>query len=163
MLFASCSILGWIYETVLEVFIYKTGFSNRGFLNGPYCVVYGFGAVILFFFLNRILTGDLKLISKILICFILIVIISTGVELAASYLMEYFTGSWMWNYERFTPNFEGRIALNPSIRFGVGGLFIFFVILPLLLKIQPKARDFSATVLTLIIAIDGIITIFLQN
>ena len=25
------------------MFIYKTGFSNRGYLHGPYCIVYGFG------------------------------------------------------------------------------------------------------------------------
>lgn len=40
------SVLGWIYEVVLEVFIYRWGFSNRGALFGPYCVIYGFGALI---------------------------------------------------------------------------------------------------------------------
>ena len=46
------SVLGWIYEVVLEVFIYRWGFSNRGVLFGPYCVIYGFGALILIFSLS---------------------------------------------------------------------------------------------------------------
>ena len=42
-------------------------------------------------------------------------------RLITSYIMEWTTGSWLWDYTRFTPNFQGRIALNPSLRFGVGG------------------------------------------
>ena len=50
-----------------------------------------------------------------------IVVITTVIELITSYIMEWTTGSWLWDYTRFTPNFQGRIALNPSLRFGVGG------------------------------------------
>ena len=41
------SVIGWCYEVFLEVVVYRWGFSNRGILFGPYCVVYGFGALIL--------------------------------------------------------------------------------------------------------------------
>ena len=47
------SILGWIYEVFLEVVIYKWGFSNRGVLFGPYCVIYGVGALVLIILLGR--------------------------------------------------------------------------------------------------------------
>ena len=50
-----------------------------------------------------------------------IVVITTVIELITSYIMEWTAGSWLWDYTRFTPNFQGRIALNPSLRFGVGG------------------------------------------
>lgn len=40
------SMIGWIYEVFLEVVVYKWGFSNRGFLTGPYCVIYGFASLI---------------------------------------------------------------------------------------------------------------------
>ena len=40
------SVIGWCYEVFLEVVIYRWGFSNRGVLFGPYCPVYGFGALI---------------------------------------------------------------------------------------------------------------------
>ena len=36
------SMIGWFYEVFLEVVVYRWGFSNRGVLFGPYCVVYGF-------------------------------------------------------------------------------------------------------------------------
>ena len=47
------SILGWIYEVFLEVVIYKWGFSNRGVLFGPYCVIYGVGALVFDYFIGK--------------------------------------------------------------------------------------------------------------
>ena len=41
------SMLGWLYEVFLEVVVYRWGFTNRGVLLGPYCPVYGVGALIL--------------------------------------------------------------------------------------------------------------------
>ena len=38
------SVIGWIYEVFLEVVVYRWGYSDRGVLIGPYCIVYGFGA-----------------------------------------------------------------------------------------------------------------------
>ena len=43
--FMAYAVIGWIYEVFLEVVVYRWGFSNRGFLFGPYLPVYGFGAV----------------------------------------------------------------------------------------------------------------------
>ena len=43
------AIIGWCYEVILETFIYKWGFRNRGVLFGPYCPVYGFGAIAFIF------------------------------------------------------------------------------------------------------------------
>ena len=131
------SIIGWIYEVFLEVVIYRWGFSNRGVLFGPYCVIYGFGALILIFSLSwlqkkRIYIGKI-LITPILV-FIGIVLVTTVVELIGSYIMEFTRGEWLWDYTRFAFNFEGRIALNPSIRFGIGGMIFLYVLQPLFRK-----------------------------
>ena len=40
-------VLGWCYEVFLEVVVYRWGFSNRGFLWGPYLPVYGVGALLI--------------------------------------------------------------------------------------------------------------------
>ena len=40
------SMLGWLYEVFLEVVVYRWGFTNRGVLLGPYCPVYGVGALV---------------------------------------------------------------------------------------------------------------------
>lgn len=45
LFFVFYSVIGWLYEVFLEVVVYRWGFSNRGVLFGPYCVIYGFGAL----------------------------------------------------------------------------------------------------------------------
>lgn len=60
--FFAYSALGWCYEVFLEVVVYNWGFSNRGFLFGPYCPVYGFGALLLIGLLSHLQC------KKILLC-----------------------------------------------------------------------------------------------
>ena len=38
------SFFGWCLEVVIST-IQNGKFSNRGFLNGPFCPIYGFGVV----------------------------------------------------------------------------------------------------------------------
>ena len=131
--FLAYAIIGWCYEVFLEVFIYKWGFSNRGFLFGPYCPVYGFGTLLLLFCLKGV-KEKRRWYSPILV-FLGTVLITTSVELLTSYIMEFATGGWMWDYTKYTIQFDGRIALNPSIRFGLGGLFFLYAVQPLLEKL----------------------------
>ena len=150
--FMMYSVLGWIYEVFLEVVVYRWGFSNRGVLFGPYCVIYGFGALILILSLSwlqkrRIYAGKL---------------ITTVVELIGSYIMEFTTGGWLWDYRRFAFNFEGRIALNPSIRFGIGGMVFLYLLQPLFRRLCSKLSDRAvygtAAVLAVIFLCDIICT-----
>ena len=79
------SVIGWIYEVFLEVVVYRWGFSNRGVFFGPYCVIYGFGALILIFSLSRLQKKRIyigKLLVTPLLVFLGIVVITTVVELA---------------------------------------------------------------------------------
>ena len=58
--------------------------------------------------------------------------VATGIELITSYLLEWLTGSWPWQtYVDYAVNFQGRIALSPSVRFGLGGVFFLFLLQPL--------------------------------
>ena len=86
--FVLFSIIGWLYEVLLELFIYNNGFVNRGFLFGPYCPVYGFGAIIFILALKglkkkKICVGKLNITPALV--FVGIVAISTIVELITSY------------------------------------------------------------------------------
>lgn len=163
--FMMYSIIGWIYEVFLEVVIYRWGFSNRGVLFGPYCVVYGFGALLLIFLLGRLKTKRIT-IGRIsitpLLVFAGIVLITTVVELIASYLMEFTRGEWLWDYTRFSFNFEGRIALNPSIRFGIGGMIFLYLLQPLFSKaaeaLGVRKVSIISGFLTLILVTDCICT-----
>lgn len=156
------SIIGWIYEVVLEVFIYRWGFSNRGTLFGPYCIIYGVGALAFILCLRRVKEKKIR-IGKIsitpVIVFLGIVAVATAMELIGSYIMEWTTGDWMWNYERFAFNFQGRIALNPSVRFGIGGMIFMYVLQPLFEKftdrISKKALGLLSGTLGVIVAVDA--------
>ena len=127
------SIIGWCYEVFLEVVVYRWGFSNRGVLFGPYCVIYGFGALILIFSLSWLMKKKIRVwklnITPILV-FLGIVVITTVVELAASYIMEATRGEWMWDYRRFAFNFQGRICLGASLGWGVFTVALFYVLHP---------------------------------
>ena len=127
------SVIGWIYEVFLEVVVYRWGFSNRGALFGPYCIIYGVGALILIFSLSglkkqRITVGKLNITP--LLVFLGIVVITTVVELIGSYIMEAATGEWMWDYRRFAFNFQGRICLGASLGWGVFTVALFYVLHP---------------------------------
>ena len=134
-------IIGWIYEVFLEVVVYRWGYSNRGVLFGPYLPVYGFGALTFIILLGKLKKKKIKIcninITPILI-FLGIIIISTTIELIASYIMELSSGSWAWDYTHYAFNFQGRIALNPSIRFGIGGMIFMYILQPLFEKIKNK-------------------------
>ena len=131
------SIIGWIYEVFLEVVVYRWGFSNRGVLFGPYCIVYGTGALILILCLGKLREKRIT-IGKIsvtpLLVFIGIIFITTAIELAAF-------------------NFEGRIALNPSIRVGIGGMVFLYLLQPLFKKLTAKMSDKTLYTVSLVLFI----------
>ena len=62
------------------------------------------------------------------------VALTTVVELIASYLLEWTPGGWLWDYTRYTIQWQGRICLSASLRFGVGGMVILYGLQPLLEK-----------------------------
>ena len=66
--------------------------------------------------------------------FLAVVVLTTVVELIASYLLEWTTGGWLWDYTRYTIQWQGRICLSASLRFGVGGMIILYLLQPLLEK-----------------------------
>lgn len=149
------SVIGWCYEVFLEVVVYRWGFSNRGSLLGPYCVVYGFGALLLLFSLERLKEKKIYM-GKINVTpaavFFGIIFIATLVELIASYMMEFTRGKWTWDYTRFAFNFQGRIAPNPSIRFGVGGMVFLYIVQPLFYRAADSMGERMLGIVTGVIA-----------
>lgn len=168
--FTLYSVLGWIYEVVLETFIYGWGFSNRGVLFGPYCPIYGVGALLFIFTVDPLIRGKeiYKRLKYIPVVFVLCMVIATVVELAGSYILEFFTGGWPWQtYENYAVNFQGRIALSTSIRFGIGGVIVLYIFQPVLEKIigrmKRSAVNITAYVLLFIFAADIIFTLFIRK
>jgi len=162
MYFMMYALVGWLYEVFLEVVIYKWGFSNRGVLFGPYLPIYGFGAIIFIFFFYKFSKKKqalLKKIASIFIVFLGCALVATIMELVTSYALELITGSWPWQtYTDYKYNFQGRIAMSPSIRFGLGGVFFIYVLQPIFVNIvdslSKKSLKVLSTILFIIVFID---------
>ena len=76
------------------------------------------------------------------VVFLLCMLIATAIELGTSYILEYTIGSWPWQtYADYAINFEARVALSPSIRFGLGGVLFLYVLQPVFEKICEKIGD----------------------
>lgn len=168
--FTMYAMIGWIYEVFLEVVVYRWGFTNRGVLFGPVCPVYGFGALAFILLVyplirNKEFRDRLKWIPVV---FALCMLIATAIELGTSYALEALTGSWPWQtYADYKINFQARIALSPSVRFGLGGVLFLYVLQPLFEKItgslDAKTVRRLAAVILLIFAVDIVYTLFFRG
>ena len=163
------SVLGWLYEVFLEVVVYRWGFTNRGVLFGPYCPVYGVGALVFLLCFSRLMElrepAWLRW-AKPLLIFLGCMIAATALELATSYLLEALTGAWPWQtYRDYAINFEGRIALSPSIRFGLGGLLFLYVLQPVFRhltgRLSPRLRRGAALAAAALLIADFAATLLL--
>lgn len=160
--FVMYAVLGWSYEVILETFIYRWGFSNRGVLFGPYCPVYAFGALSFLLCFGCLMKKKdilwLNIIKPVII-FVGCMIVATLIELSASYILEFATGSWPWQtYESYKYNFQARIALSPSIRFGIGGTIFLYVVQPFFKWILSKP---SKNMLNIIFS--ALLTVFMAD
>lgn len=164
--FMMYAVLGWCYEVILETFIYRWGFSNRGVLLGPYCPIYGVGAMTFLLCFGWLIKkkGNLLLtLLKPVIIFVGCMAAATIIELAASYILEAVTGSWSWQtYADYKYNFQARIALSTSIRFGIGGVIFLYIVQPffnfMLSKLSYKQINMISSTLLIIVLADCIYT-----
>lgn len=158
--FMMYAVLGWCYEVFLEVVIYRWGFTNRGVLFGPYCPVYGVGALSFLACFGRLMKTKsppwLKFVKPLLIFFGCMAV-ATAIELAASYILEFFTGAWPWQtYADYKYNFQARIALSTSLRFGLGGVLFLYLVQPFYNWLLEKPSAKTLNVITII----TVVTVF---
>ncbi|MBQ2938105.1 MAG: putative ABC transporter permease [Clostridia bacterium] len=108
------AILGWILETIYCVVTLGV-FNKRGFLYGPVCPIYGFGAIILIQSLKSIKTNTTGKFFISLVAF-------TVFEYVVSAVLEELFGLRWWDYTNEALNFQGRISLPFSIAWGIIGV-----------------------------------------
>lgn len=107
------SFLGWAWETLITS-IPQRRFVNRGFLNGPYCPIYGAGALLFIFFTNNI--------DNIAVRFILGAVIACTLEYLTSWVLELIFHARWWDYAPRRFNLNGRICLEGFFVFGIGAV-----------------------------------------
>ena len=124
LLFFACSILGWCIEVLCKLIQFHR-FFNRGFLVGPWCPIYGFGAVFISLLLSRHAEDPLAVFGlAILICGIL--------EYSTSYMMEKIFHARWWDYSTKKFNLNGRVCADTLLPFGLLGLLLVYAITPVM-------------------------------
>ena len=112
-LFLIYSFLGWIFEAVVGT-IKNKRFTNRGFSTGPFCMVYGFAAVIM-----QITLADLT--DNPVFLFIGCGIQATVIEWFTGKLLELVNRRKWWDYSDKKWNFDGYICLEYTILWAILG------------------------------------------
>ena len=120
--FVLYSFLGWGCETIY-CSIDDKKFVNRGFLNGPFCPIYGTGALL-------VIDIFMKYKDDLVVLFILSVVITSIVEYITSYLLEKIFNLQLWDYSTYYFNLNGRVCLKNSLLFGVLSILVVEVIHP---------------------------------
>ena len=154
ILFFIYSIIGWIVETLLKLISDKK-LINRGFLLGPYCPIYGIGALLMSILWKNYLNDPF-------ILFVLIIITASILEYMTSYLFEKIFKARWWDYSNNFFNINGRICLETMIPFGLSGVFVLYIIDPKLINIinnlSPTLIHTFSYFLLIIFILDNIIT-----
>lgn len=122
LLFIIYSFAGWVMETLWVSWCNKR-LVDRGFLIGPYCPIYGFGALLIVLFLG-------KLSFSPILVFLMTVFVCGALEYFASWIMEKIFKARWWDYSNVKFNLNGRICLKNLIAFGVMGLAVIYIINP---------------------------------
>lgn len=146
ILFIIYSFAGWVLESVVKTFIAKK-FVNSGFLYGPVCPIYGFGALGIILFINPF-KGK----------YLLILLMSFFIMS----LWEYIVGVWLekkyktsyWDYSDRKCNINGKVCLGNSLFWALLGLVFVEFMHPF---IASKVEMLSSNIKAISIAISYLI------
>ena len=111
------SIVGYIIETIFGIITKGVWESRQSFLYGPFCAIYGVGAVIMIIFLH----GYSKKYTRL---FLGGFIVGSIVEYLVSWIGEMILGVKWWDYSNMPLNINGRICVYFSIFWGFLALYL---------------------------------------
>lgn len=117
MWFLTYSMMGWLVESIYMSFC-NHKITNRGFAKGPFCPIYGFGALTVFFVLRPYSDNSILL-------FFLGSFLATTLEFLTALVMKRIFGEIWWDYQEKPFNYRGIICLESSIAWGFYTLFLF--------------------------------------
>ncbi len=153
--FMGYSFAGWVWESVFCSLGKYHRLINRGFLNGPYCPIYGSGAMLASYLLNDIRNPLALFLSSGTLC--------CALEYATSAVMEKIFHARWWDYSDKPMNLNGRIYIGGFLAFGAGCTYMVDRTDPalraVLSRISPLVLDLSSLLLFAGFVADNIVTI----
>ena len=115
--FVMYSFFGWVSESVY-MSICNRKLTNRGFMFGPFCPIYGVGALCIYFILR-------PFSSNVVALYIAGALLATAFEYVVARLMQFIFGDVWWDYNDKPFNYKGVLCLESSIAWGVYTVLMF--------------------------------------
>ena len=131
-------IFGWLYEVI---FYYFNSGMKEVYMRGgnflPWINIYAYGAILIILLTYKKRKSPLKVF--------LISVISTGIlEYIAGYILYGildWTKCWDYNQEILSfGNISGYVCLRSVLIFGLSGLLLIYLILPMLIKLSKTKK-----------------------
>lgn len=148
------SFFGWMLESIIRTVVEKK-FINTGFLYGPFCPIYGIGAIIMLLFLENFK-------NDIVILFTAGFLILSIWEYLVGALLEKVFQTKYWDYTGYFCNIKGRVCLLNSLFWGFLGVIFVCYIHPFIEhyinQIPPKITISITIAVGITMLIDCIVT-----
>ena len=133
--------VGAVFGYIYEVIFYKidTGhFINRGTT---------FGTLLIYLTTNKVK-------DKPLLVFIISTLVTGILEYTVGYLLYHISGTRLWDYNTEILNFgniNGFICLRSVLFFGISGLLLMYIVIPLIERLSTKisAKKFNTISISL--------------
>lgn len=149
------SFIGWVLESTYKSVLQKK-WVNSGFLHGPICPIYGYGAMIMYLSLRN-------LTNNIFILFWFGLIVLSAFEYVVGWLLEITFKTKYWDYSRKMFNIHGRVCLQNSLYWGILGVVFMKLIHPSIERVFGIIPDQYVSIIvssaSTIIIVDTIITV----
>lgn len=155
LLFMIYSFLGWIVD-IIGNYLSQRKIINRGVFIGPYCPIYGVGALLITFFLYLIP------VDSYLFVFISCVLICAFLEYVTSYVLEKIFHARWWDYSHEMFNVNGRICLKTMFLFGLMGILIYYVTNPFILYFLSQIPSSILTIVSIMLLLIFIVDMVLS-
>lgn len=132
------SFIGWLLESIYKSVLQKK-IVNSGFLAGPFCPIYGYGALIMYLSLK-------DLTDNIFVLFIFGLIALSVFEYIVGLFLELVFQTKYWDYSEKKFNIHGRVCLLNSCYWGILGIVFMKLIHPVVEGFVDKIPDLYITI-----------------
>lgn len=140
------SVVGYIIETVFGLLTKGVIESRQSFIWGPFCAIYGLGAVAAILCLNKVKDNKISI-------FIGGAVVGSVVEYVVSLIGEYMYHIKWWDYSGYPLNIEGRICILFTIFWGLLSIFLINMINPIVDKLIDKLSKKSLKIIDIVLIV----------
>lgn len=136
---------GWLFETTI-ISLWESGhFLNRGSLLGPYCPVYGGGAVLGIVMAQHIPHPAVQFLASACLCIVCEYICAT--------ILEDGFHVKLWDYSGIPFNYKGRVCLLGFMFFGTATTVISRFVEPVFVSLLNRGNASIVTVTAILLAL----------